>query len=114
MLQLIQASNIRLVTLTGPGGAGKTRLVLSVLDRLASASTIGSSVFVDLAPVAEPDGVIDAIGRAVGIRQLGRDVDAASLVEFLRHRQLLLVLDNFEQVISAGPLVSQLLAGPRR
>jgi predicted ATPase len=102
----------RLLTLTGPGGTGKTRLALKVawerLDRYRD-----GVYFVDLSAVAVPTFVIPEIARAVRVRETpGRDL-ADVLHEHLRERQLLLVLDNLERLIQAGPAIGALLdAGP--
>ena len=94
----------RLVTLTGPGGTGKTRLALAAADALADGFADGVH-FVDLSALRDPATVAPAIARAV-------DADAeADLVAQLRDREALLVLDNFEQVLDAAPAVGALLAG---
>jgi len=90
----------RLVTLTGPGGSGKTRLALQAAADLLDGS--GNGVwFVDLAPVADPDLVAESVATAVGVREEpGRPV-AATLVDALRERRLLVVLDNCEHLVDA-------------
>jgi hypothetical protein len=95
--RLLQQSGVRLVTLVGPGGVGKTRLVL------AAAEPRGG-VFVSLAPLQDPTLVGSLIAHALGLR------DESMLVGWLRARELLLVLDNFEHVLAAAPVVSELLA----
>ena len=103
----------RLLTLTGPGGTGKTRLAVKVawerLDRHRD-----GVYFVDLSPVTERDLVIPEVARAVRVRETpGLDL-AAVLQEHLRARELLLVIDNLEQVIDASPLIGAMLdAAPR-
>ena len=90
----------RLVTLTGPGGSGKTRLALQVADAAVNAFTDGVW-WVPLAPVREPDLVEPAIARALGVKD--------DLASHLASRQALLVLDNFEQVVEAAPGLAGLL-----
>ncbi|MDF3051615.1 MAG: AfsR/SARP family transcriptional regulator, partial [Pseudonocardia sp.] len=100
----------RLLTVTGAGGTGKTRLALEVAAGIAGEHPDGAS-FVDLAPVSDPALVVPTIAAALGIREEGweRPVRQA-LDEHLRRRRLLLLLDNFEQVLEAAPVVTQLLA----
>jgi predicted ATPase/class 3 adenylate cyclase len=98
----------RLLTLTGPGGTGKTRLAVRVawerLDRHRDGAYL-----VDLSPVTEPDLVLPEVARALRVRETpGLDL-AAALLEHLRDLELLLVLDNLEQVVEASPLVGTLL-----
>jgi predicted ATPase/class 3 adenylate cyclase len=103
----------RLVTLTGPGGTGKTRLALQVgAERLTRHS---DGVFVvELAPITEPELVTSAIASALSVREVVDQPLQTTLAEALRDRDLLLVLDNFEQVLAAAPLVGELLAGAPR
>jgi predicted ATPase/DNA-binding SARP family transcriptional activator len=93
----------RLVTLTGPGGTGKTRLAHAVAEELEGGIENGA-VFVDLAPVSDPQLLGPTIAAAVGVQ------DDAELPERLRPLSLLLVLDNVEQLLPAVPLVAELLA----
>ncbi|MDQ3692784.1 MAG: tetratricopeptide repeat protein [Chloroflexota bacterium] len=99
----------RLLTLTGPGGTGKTRLALEAAHGIASEFAHGA-VFVDLAPVADPGMVLPAIAQALGLRETGEQPLAEQLRAFLQPRRLLLVLDNFEQVATAAPDIAALLA----
>ena len=105
---LLSDSAVRLVTLTGPGGVGKTRLALAAAERLAS--EFGAAAFVDLAPARDPALVPAAVAAALGIRDAGDAPLADRLAAHLRDRPLLLVLDNLEQVLDAAPFVVGLLA----
>ena len=100
----------RLLTLTGAGGTGKTRLALRVAEEVARDFPDGT-FFVDLAPVSEPGLVISTIAAALGVREEGWERPVRDAVEdYLRDRRLLLLLDNFEQVLDAATLVPELLA----
>jgi non-specific serine/threonine protein kinase len=95
-----QLSQCRLVTVTGPGGAGKTRLVGEVARRVAGRFSDGVWLS-ELAAVQDPAQVATAVGAALGIRDLPVVAAADALADALAARQLLLVLDNCEQVIGA-------------
>ncbi|HZU75688.1 MAG TPA: AAA family ATPase, partial [Dehalococcoidia bacterium] len=99
----------RLLTLTGPGGVGKTRLALQIAERVSDAFLDGVA-FVDLAPVPDPTLVFDAIAQALGVSAAAAMLLADSVKAFLRDKRLLLLLDNFEHVLAAAPLVAELLA----
>ncbi len=99
----------RLLTVTGPGGSGKTRLAVAVADSVAGDYPDGVA-FVDLAPVVSPELVPPAIAAAIGLPP-GEGPTRLRLVEHLRERVMLLVLDNLEQVLDAAPVVAELLAG---
>jgi predicted ATPase/DNA-binding SARP family transcriptional activator len=109
LTSLARSGQARLLTLTGPGGTGKTRLALEAAWELVS--DFGDGVFfVDLAPLTDPALVPGQILGALQLdEQPGRPV-AETLKKALRTQQTLLVLDNFEGVIDAGPLVTELLA----
>lgn len=100
---------VRLVTLTGPGGAGKTRLALAIAHD-AFLSFDDGVAFVDLAPVRDPDLVLPAIAQALGIREEPGTPLLDTLRATLSQRQQLLLLDNFEQVTGAASVVTELLA----
>jgi predicted ATPase/DNA-binding XRE family transcriptional regulator len=99
---------IRLLTLTGPGGTGKTRLALAVAEQVAPAFPDGV-VFVSLAPLVDSAFVASAIAERLGIRERAEQTLRDALVMHLAGKRLLLVLDNFEHVLPATPLVAELL-----
>jgi predicted ATPase/class 3 adenylate cyclase len=98
----------RLVTLTGPGGTGKTRLSVQLATQLADRYPDGVH-FVDLSTVGEPSMVAETIARALRLIERPDRTPADLLADHLRDRSLLLVLDNFEQVVEAAPVVADLL-----
>jgi transcriptional regulator with XRE-family HTH domain len=100
---LLTESDTRLVTLSGPGGVGKTRLVLQIAIVLRDAFVDGV-LFVDLAPLSDPDLVLAPIARALGFE--AGTAPLAVLTRTLRDQHALLLLDNFEQVVDAAPSVA--------
>jgi non-specific serine/threonine protein kinase len=102
----------RLLTLTGPGGVGKTRLAIQVAQEIAGAFRDGV-LFVSLAPLTDPRFVPSAIAHPLGIRDAAGPPLGDRLAAALRERRLLLVLDNFEHLVAAAPFIAGLLAaGP--
>jgi predicted ATPase/class 3 adenylate cyclase len=99
----------RLLTLTGPGGVGKTRLALQVAADLLYNFADGVC-FVSLAAYRDPHLVTKAIAQSLGVEAAGSQLLIEQLKTALRYKELLLVLDNFEQVLEAAPLVAELLA----
>ena len=98
----------RLVTLTGPGGTGKTRLSLRVAEQLRPEYP-GGAYFVDLAPISDSGLIATTIAQAIGLPEDPKRPVSESLESHLRDLHLLLVLDNFEQLIDGAPLVGRLL-----
>jgi predicted ATPase/DNA-binding XRE family transcriptional regulator len=98
----------RLLTLTGPPGIGKTRLSIEVAGSVLPYFNDGV-FFVPLAPVIGPDLVTTTIAETLGVRECTGQPLFTKLLEFLQGKQLLLVLDNFEQMVAAGPAVAELL-----
>ncbi|MGN7800833.1 DUF4062 domain-containing protein [Leifsonia sp. 22587] len=103
------ASGARLITITGPGGMGKSRLALAAAADPGDRFPDGA-VFVDLAPARDENGVIGALAQALGVRDTGDAPLADKVTTALRDRRLLLLLDNFEQALPAAPVVTALLA----
>jgi predicted ATPase/DNA-binding XRE family transcriptional regulator len=110
---LLRQPGGRLVTLTGPGGTGKTRLALEVA-RQAGAAFPDGVVFVPLAAIRDPELVLPTIAAALDVRETTAHPLPASLHTYLRDKQALLVLDNFEQVVAAAPHLAELLAQAAR
>src|SRR5215211_4869243 len=103
---------LRLLTLSGPGGIGKTRLALQAAAELLDEFQDGV-FFVPLATVTDPQLVVSAVMGTLGVRETGDLSLVETLKRYLRDKQMLLVLDNFEQVLAAAPVVTELLEAPR-
>jgi predicted ATPase/class 3 adenylate cyclase len=106
---LLAEDGVRLLTLSGPGGTGKTSLAIRVAGDVEARYPDGVS-FVDLAAADDPESVLIAIGRALGVGEARDRSLHQTLVERLTDRHMLLVLDNFEQVTEAAEVVVALLA----
>lgn len=111
-LRLLSDDGVRLLTLTGPAGVGKTRLAVEAASRLAADTGrfADGVLFVDLTPIRDPAQVPGAIANALGLLDTGSRPVPERLVEVLEERQQLLVLDNFEQVLVAAAALTELLA----
>ncbi len=107
--QLLSAADVRLLTITGPPGAGKTRLGVAVAMNLAALAPDGVW-FVDLAPIHDARLLPTAIGRAAGVREQRGELAQARVERHIGQRTLLLLLDNFEHILAAAASVADLLA----
>ncbi|MFZ0548551.1 MAG: tetratricopeptide repeat protein [Candidatus Promineifilaceae bacterium] len=111
-LILVQHPATRLLTLTGPGGSGKTRLALELAARVLPNQAVlfpDGIFFVDLSAVMQPEKVVETIADILEVTVEGSQSLLEALTDFFSHRYLLLILDNFEQVIEAGSAVVDLL-----
>ena len=108
VVELLADADVRLVTITGAGGIGKSRLSIEAANRVSERFP-GGIAFVDLAPVTDPQLVPAAIANALGIRDVGDGTLDEKLRMAVRDRRMLLLLDNVEQVVEAAPAIRSLL-----
>jgi predicted ATPase/DNA-binding CsgD family transcriptional regulator len=107
--ELLGSEGVRLLTITGPGGVGKTRLAFALANEVADEFSDGM-VAVMLASVADPELVVPTVARSLGLGEIEDEEQVTALAAHLRGRGLLLVLDNFEHLLEASPFLVELIA----
>src|SRR6266545_2457184 len=108
IIKLLSRFDVRLVTLVGPPGVGKTRLAIHVANEVAGMFAHGA-VFVDLSPLNDPQEMLAALANTIGIQESSSESLMSRLISNLRQKNILLVIDNFEHILNAAPQFLQLL-----
>ena len=109
LIQALSQRDVRLITLLGPPGVGKPRLAVQVATEAAGMFAHGLK-FIDLAPITDPNGFLPTLAQHLGVNEIPDMPLMARMAQALRQKNILLVLDNFEQLIGAAPQVYQLLS----
>ncbi|MDQ2654470.1 MAG: NB-ARC domain-containing protein, partial [Chloroflexota bacterium] len=107
LLTLLEVPTVRVVTLTGAGGIGKTRLALAVAEAMRGRLADGA-IFIDLSAVMHVPDAVPAIAQALGLREMAGQEQLRQIVGFLQSREVLLIIDNVEQIIAAAPDIAQI------